>query len=769
VAIACVSALLPVHDECIHFFHKSVKDWLIEKSNYGQHQFSVDEKEGHEVLSKLCIDELDEVKRKGIDGAQFPDTTKYALRHGVQHMLQQEDVQVRSLEEVVTKFVLDVELVYAKLCVNVTLAFEDVVCVQKQVGVEKCHEALNTLLVLLRKHILTLENQPHTIFQTLLNEGGPELSSQALNLLETKYSEVAYMEYLHKKDLQGRVQARFQCSAPVLCFDVSPQLDYMVCECYGSTIELWSLHTGRQLWKRDVKVTEDYFFEYSGFSKKFESYSPLRKIENCYYYHYGRHYNDYDLCPPRLLYRSVVFHPTKDLVLTGVLSHAYTFDGDLKPLFLSSKCCFMVCSISADKMKMLTDCPNDTKSIVMWSLTDGSEINRFTWSDDILSFAWSRDGRLLAISDLSASLTLVDVMDDYRTLAQTTISKVCGMIKFSPDCRCLYALVLTWASCHFFPLDIIMENDGDFSLDVLPDQAYYHPWEFEACGETGFLLGDPFCLPSEGNEISSLEPELAFVLNEKSVLKGASGDSTIEMLQLDQLTKESARVSITTAKKVALSLDGDTLYVITTTDGSLETLVGWDISSGTFKPGKRVLEGGFKGCNLVAVREGVLWQTSHDVLELWNFELSDCIRSWRTGLRYIHKVIPISEERVAFKVLSASEEESKVIIVDTTREGIASTITIRGYFIGCNSKCHVITHHNDDLQMQCGDKVLWKKSMPSECYGRPRCMTFSPTEQYCVTLVELSIVFVWVFDAVSGKELHVLQPSTTRLTPTMVG
>ena len=28
-AIACVSALLPVQDECIHFFHKSVKDWLI--------------------------------------------------------------------------------------------------------------------------------------------------------------------------------------------------------------------------------------------------------------------------------------------------------------------------------------------------------------------------------------------------------------------------------------------------------------------------------------------------------------------------------------------------------------------------------------------------------------------------------------------------------------------------------------------------------------------------------------------------------------------
>jgi len=164
VATACVSALLPVQDECIHFFHKSVKDWLIGKSNYGQHQFSLDETEGHEVLSKLCIDELDEVKRKSVDGAQFPDTTKYALRYGVQHMLQLEDARVCSLEEVVTKFVLDLEFVHAKLCVNVPAAIEDIVCVQKQAGIEVLQRALNTLLVLLRKHFATLEELPHTIF-----------------------------------------------------------------------------------------------------------------------------------------------------------------------------------------------------------------------------------------------------------------------------------------------------------------------------------------------------------------------------------------------------------------------------------------------------------------------------------------------------------------------------------------------------------------------------------------------------------------------------
>ena len=266
VAIACVSALLPVQDECIHFFHKSVKDWLIEKSNY-RHAYFIEK--GHEVLSKFCIDELSQVKRKGVDWVKFTYSTKYALRHGVQHMLQPESARVCSLKEVVKKFVLDLEIVYAKLCVNVTAASEDIVCVQKQVGSEELQWALNILLALLRKHLRTIEKLPHTIFQTLLNEGGPELSSEASHLLETKYSEIAYMEYLHKEDLQGHVQSKFRCSGSVICFDVSPQLDYMVCERRDNTIQLWLLHTGKQLRRREVKVPKDYYFAYG------EHYRPI--------------------------------------------------------------------------------------------------------------------------------------------------------------------------------------------------------------------------------------------------------------------------------------------------------------------------------------------------------------------------------------------------------------------------------------------------------------------------------------------------------------
>ncbi|XP_067028556.1 uncharacterized protein [Acropora muricata] len=735
-AISCVSALLPVQDGCIHFFHKSVKDWLIDKSNYGQHHFSVDENEGHEVLSKLCIDELHELKRKGVDGAQFSDNTKYALRHGVQHMLQLEDARVCSLEEVVTKFVLDVELVYAKLCVNVTAAFEDIVCVQKEAGIEKLQRALNTLLVVLRKHIATLEKLPHTIFQTLWNEGGPELSSQALNLLETRYSEMAYVEYLHKENMQGRIQAKFRCSGAVACFDVSPQLDYMVCECNDNTIQLWSLHTGKQLWKRDVKVAKNYYwwFDEECYDVVCEPYRPATFVKS--------------------LYRSVVFHPTEDFVLPGILSHAYSFHGELRPLFPSSKCRFSVCSISADKTKMLTNCTSDAKSIIMWSLTDGSEINRFAWKVYIVSFALSRDGRLLAVSDCRGSIGLHDVMDDYRTLAQTTILRECGMIKFSPDCQCLYCF--NSARCDLFRLDVSVGDDGALSLVISHNEVSYHPREFESGSEPGFLLGDPFYLPPKRDPIRIRSPILVFVLNKQSVLSVSPNGSIIEMLQLDELTKDSAGDSEAVLKKVVLSLKGDRLFIIT--DRKLQLMV-WDISSGMFKPGKILPWGVHGNYNIVAVREGLLLQTSYDTLELWDFELRQWIRRWN-AFEYIVGVISISEDQVACEVgkrpgRREEKKEKKVIIVDTTREGFVSTITINGDLVACNSKCHVITTDGQELQMQCGAEVFWKLAVPFKPLGFHSFKSFSPTEQYCILADSKAL---YVFDVALGRTFRSLQP-----------
>ena len=167
------------------------------------------------------------------------------------------------------------------------------------------------------------------------------LTVEASNLLRNKYPEIPYMEVVHKETQQRGVVAQFQCSSDVICLDVSPQLDYMVCECVNEMLQLWSLLTGKLMWKRPVIVEKRI--------KTSWLYNGCRKLPSADTYS---------------LFRSVVFHPTKEFILPGILSQAYTMDGDLKPLFPGCNCRFSVCSISGNKTKILTDCLESSKGLV---------------------------------------------------------------------------------------------------------------------------------------------------------------------------------------------------------------------------------------------------------------------------------------------------------------------------------------------------------------------------------------------------------------------
>ena len=257
-AISSVSSLLPVRGDRLHVFHKSVKDWLTDEC-YGEHDFIVDEKEGHRLLAERCTDEMDIIIQrgvsKGVNVTQFSDKAKYALEHGVLHMLELEgDAKIWSSEEVVKKYVVNLELVYAKLCVNSTVATDNIFCVLKHDGFNslsrETKHVLETLLFLLRKNSLVLRELPYVFLQTVVNEGGTELSFEAKKLLREKYVEIPFMECANKKKQQAVIEARFDCSAEVACFDVSPREDYMVCECADQRIQLWSLKTGIREWTR---------------------------------------------------------------------------------------------------------------------------------------------------------------------------------------------------------------------------------------------------------------------------------------------------------------------------------------------------------------------------------------------------------------------------------------------------------------------------------------------------------------------------------------
>ena len=171
-AISSISTLLPVREGRLHFFHKSIKDWLRASFPYEKHDFTVDEKEGHNVLSDLCAPELDSIKRKEAHGKQFTNTERYALIHTLQHMREADrDYQridgsgtISGTSNQVYQYVTNLELIYAKLCVNRTSATEDLfrICSQRSGLLNEQRDSVATLLYnLLRKHFYILLDHPH--------------------------------------------------------------------------------------------------------------------------------------------------------------------------------------------------------------------------------------------------------------------------------------------------------------------------------------------------------------------------------------------------------------------------------------------------------------------------------------------------------------------------------------------------------------------------------------------------------------------------------
>ena len=729
-ALGSVSGLLPFYDGCLHVIHKSVKDWLTDTSSYGNHEFIVEENEGHRILSDLCAAELDDLKRKGVDNKQFSATEKYALYHGARHMLHSGvEREPHKLEELTKVYVMDVELVYAKTCVDSTTAAEDLLWLQKQ-GIftmlsESSQRNLTALLFLLKKYRHRFSNNPHIFLQTMLNQGGTVLSAEASNLLQNKYPERPYMEFARKETQQGSVVARFQCSDTVVCLDVSVGLEYMVCECSNEVLQLWSMKTGRLKWTRPVKV-------------------PKKNLFQCW------RYRNLPSSSATSFYRSVVFHPTEGVVLPGILSHGYTIEGDFQPLFLESNCKFTVCSISGDKTKILTDWFDNSKCLVIWSLKNGSKIASTTRNEDVLSFAWSRDGRLVAISHPTGLVCLVDVMDGFKTLAQTAIPEVCGMLKFSRDHRFLFCLHSHWDSPYSRSFCLTVHSPHNIlSLNAYSHDVSFHHRQFESLSDCGFLFGDLIS--------SDLFINISFVLNEQSLLRCRFEE--IEMLNTTRHAVNTTRIPRgNNAREIALSLDGQTVYVVTR-----DLVRAWDVSSEKLiaeKYSEIVLSlCSFDVLRLHPVRRGVLlWAENtkregcFSGLKLWKFDLSECLHTW-TCLPTVSKIIVFLEER-----LLLVDKRGKAFLLDSTSgEFMSITSVLHGRVIACNSKCQLLTFNDSNsLQLSDGTAVLWKNDSFS-CDLHLHGAMFSPLEEFLLIWNNLGSVFV--VDAVSGNTLHTLGQS----------
>lgn len=273
-----------------------------------------------------------------------------------------------------------------------------------------------------------------------------------------------------------------------------------------------------------------------------------------------------------------------------------------------------------------------------------------------------------------------------------------------------------------------------------------------------------------------------FVLSKQSVLKYFPGNNGITMLSpvvLRSFTNSFHHDYKFVAKDIKFSLNGELVYVVAKelTDSPRQnfvdmserelTIMAWDVSSGELKA-ERSIECG-KCSRLVSVKNGILFTTKNSVPELWNFELTECIRRW-PNLCYIKEMMPISEKRVA-----CVGKENDVNVLDTTSPDVASIpfshkgyestiLTLEREAIVCNSRCHLLSTDRHSVQLADNrGRILWRKPWSDSLlcsYSLPGM--FSPTEELVVISAKTpeNDQSVYLLDASSGRTCRTLCRAT---------
>ena len=312
-AMGPLSILLPLHDDRIHIFHKSVTDWLVKSESYGEHEFLVDTSHGDRILAKTCTNTLHSVKIKKRSHV-FTEEEKYALQHGAYHVSQTPDRGSRTFA--LHSCLCDIELVHAKLACPSLSPFSIIEEFQLLLDSEDLTEdevrEIRDFTFCLRRHAKSLQKNPDLLFQYLFNEAECCLVSlEADGLLSNeKFEDLISLEIVNRRHYEDPVLATISCESEITSLAVSRDSKHVTCGCRDGSLHLWSLTSSKLIWKTNTRL------------------------------------DSVDCC---------VFAPKSSYILFGWLSEVYTLDGKSLPFLNDPKDYnFKYCSYSPDGEWLVT-------------------------------------------------------------------------------------------------------------------------------------------------------------------------------------------------------------------------------------------------------------------------------------------------------------------------------------------------------------------------------------------------------------------------------
>ncbi len=607
-----ISSLLVVNeDKSISFFHKSLRDWLVDKS---EHDYSVDVRDGHKNIFELCVKKLDEMKERGVqDVAKTSVELKYSIKYFSSHML--EGLQDPGmLEDLVSNYVVDLEVMFASVCVNVDLTLNNLSNLTN-------HEAYNSvsrntratvdrLFFIIKRFVFLLGDYPQTFLQNIVNEGGGELSLKASSLLQTRYKDIIYFEFVKKDRKNHALEFRCLLSGTISGIDISPNHDYVVC-CYGQGgVELFALATGKSEWKiQDFKV---------------ELALPPRRN------YFGG---------PAILRHCIVFHPRENLILPGRLDEAISMKGTFtKGPFHADEACskFANCRFSSDNSKMVTNYGN---SLNIWNVLSGNK-ERHLQCETLFSFSFTASGNFLGTVDIENVFNVYDMTNEYRVKSkhsdcQSPVEIVATFEENSWCCSIHKSIVIlnhdfTFPSCYRPSLEDIIFPSNPYCQNLAcfvqhPEQSWF--------SKVRKIFNDTlFC---------SWYNALRYILiGDQSVLIYSCSLNAMHVFSIKGLIDSEEKPYKLKEVFSKLSRNGDFVYLYNTSNRHI-TICNLD-SNERHSP-LCVLS---RQSNIPVVRDGVILYSDYRALEVWNSDLGQCVARF-DELVSVKECLSVSDELIA--------------------------------------------------------------------------------------------------------------------------
>lgn len=260
-----ISVLLPMHNECICMFHKSIQDWLTDEDL--AEDLVIDSTAGHSHIAALCYEEFKKIKSTAPPKAEVVKNlvAKYVIEHLVYHLC---NAHSESFRVKLCSIITDLQYMYYRLLLSQSSAkdlIDNISEARKIVSATSTpHHKLEICASFVHRHAQILGSMPELLFQCALNE--PQDIASQFGLQEY-YDNPAkhfpgltlYLELINKPQSLATAITEYHCENPITSLTKTPDGRLLICSDSEGKIYIWDKHTG-ELLQEVIEADRNFLF-----------------------------------------------------------------------------------------------------------------------------------------------------------------------------------------------------------------------------------------------------------------------------------------------------------------------------------------------------------------------------------------------------------------------------------------------------------------------------------------------------------------------------